>query len=243
MESVIVLGSLVFGDRFSIINRFIFLLVTAASVSACIYSDANSLHPNLRSMTVPLLSDGYVITRNRHFVIPIASNIYIPMPKSGIQMEEDAEAVENKSKKLMEVQTTAFAAHFAHVRSGKIQMSVEEALRFAKEQQMNFLLYAHVREWQDMGLLKKGECKQETVVVETPREISATQTLTACDWNFANPMDKAGLSIWMYEVNSRQLVDVITVDSTSGALTFLGDTPLSLLKRPLSKLAQTYSAQ
>jgi len=221
--------------------RLMVLFVTPWLLVSCQSSSSHSLNPNLINKALPFFGDPFVVTRNRSFVIPVGSNIYIPIPRARLIGEEGEEV--DESQTLMEIQTSAFATHFAHVRSGKYQMTLEESLKFAKTQKMNFLLYANIRGWHKTQLLKSSDCTEEVVEVETSRGISQLQTLTSCDWDVSNPIDHANLSIWMYEVNSKKLVDVITVDTRSGKLTFAGDTPISLLERPLAVLAQTYSAQ
>ncbi|MBV1883085.1 MAG: DUF4823 domain-containing protein [Pseudomonadales bacterium] len=254
------------------IARLAVIMLFSAGLFGCFYSDAHSSHPSLRTLNVPLLSDGYEIKRRRNFVIPIDSRIYIPIPIITIPLSEITvtgshlrkassqskkttgvskvtlkKAVMKKKKEraqaLMAVQTRAFGSQFANVRSGKKPIPLDVALKFAKKEQMNFLLYAQVSQWDDQTFLQKKNCHGDTVSVETPRQISSNHTMTTCDWALSSPLDKASLSIWMYEVRSQQLVDVISVMSRSGAMTFIGDTPVSLLEKPLSRLAKTYSEQ
>lgn len=222
----------------TLINALLLTLMLGF-LSGCASQDVE-LNPPRTTGASNLLFDHYKIYRSRSFVLPSDARVLVAKP---VVAKPLLKQFPQMSSQVQMAQLEALKTRFPVVNGTRQAVSLDVALREARNKNQQFLVYPTVSVWHQTQLAKKLNCSDEKVDIHTPKGISQISTITQCDWEFAVPYDKIYLAIWVYDVASGKQLDTLSIYSKSGIVSFFGDEPATLITAPLNEVANLLSGR
>lgn len=223
----------------SVLTHGFIVCLLVATLFGCASQDVE-LNPSRVTGASNLLFDHYKIYRTRSFILPSDARLLVAKP---VVAKPLLKQFPKLSSEIQMAQLEALQTRFPVVNGTRQAVSLDVALRQAKNKNQQFLVYPTVSVWHQTQLAKKLNCSDEKVDIHTPKGISQISTITQCDWEFAVPYDKIHLAIWVYDVASGKQLDTLSIYSKSGILTFFGDEPATLVTAPLNEVANLLSGR
>jgi hypothetical protein len=158
----------------------------------------------------------YQVVRSQHFVLPTDAQLSIAGATANLVV---ADAMQN-----------ILGSRFASVQVSAESLDLSSARQQARQQQAQFLFYYRVQQWHKGHWQQTQDCPQKL------------QHGWLCRLQPHNPLDKAQLTIWLWDVAGERLMDTITVQATSSVLSFWNQSPADLVDSPLQQALLSYSA-
>lgn len=184
---------------------FLVLLLAGCAI----YPQSNSVLGYAR------IADHYRIDRQRNFVVPFESVIYLPLIDRGtIENEEYPQLM----GQWLHQADTSFKSRFKQVLRGRIMEGEKQSLLSARESGADYLLILLPTNWE-------GESWS----------VDDTHTIAG--------MKRIRFVVKLVNVRSGDLLDQIDVQAQSGYLTFWGDDPASLSAAAFNQLARDLSSR
>lgn len=193
------------------------LLVCCSLLQACLHINDVKYYGR-QLLTDTALIDQYEVQRQRRFVLPISSSIYTSVPQLGGVAEGDRSAAEYYMSYIAESTQQAFLKRFAISVVGVKAENLDRAMNTASEQGYRYMVYPSLIDWQ-----------QERFVF--------------LDEQGPSKFDRVTISMRIFDVRSQELIDVVSIASKNGILTFANNSADQLLDKALYKMVDTYAAK
>jgi len=156
----------------------------------------------LISILITSCADSHQILRttNKSIKLNTSAPAYISIPKDGRYGQT---TYAGSGATVSQVILLAFSKHLTQVETGHQYQSFKDAIKYAKENKFEYLIFPSVLEWEDR----------------------------ATEWS--GIPDKASIKISIIKVSTSKTLDSAIIKGESGLGTFGGDHPQDLLPKPV----------